>query len=150
MNWSIKRRYGTMFGGAGDSETVTLEIIWRAYCPRNSTSRAKSSFPCLRQEIGRALAEFRIERIPPQKSARIGLSRNRLTREWMPRVEIIGVLGFVLVHVGSNDQVSRLLQRGCAVRITGPLLRRQEPPAQQAGVIGILVDVRTKPDFEFE
>ena len=35
----------------------------------------------------------------------------------VPRVEIIGVLGFVRVHVWSNDQVSRLLLRGSVIRI---------------------------------
>ena len=28
MNWSVKRRYVTIWGGAGDSKIVTLGIIW--------------------------------------------------------------------------------------------------------------------------
>jgi hypothetical protein len=36
-------------------------------------------------------------------------------------VEITGALSFIPVHVESNDQVSRLLLRGYAVRIDGLL-----------------------------
>ncbi len=56
---------------------------------------------------------------------------------------------FRLGHL-SNDQVSRLVLRRFAVRIDGPLLLRQKPPAQEAGVIGIFVHVWTKLGFEFE
>jgi hypothetical protein len=35
----------------------------------------------------------------------------------MPRLEIIGVLRFVRIHVGSNDQVSPLGPRGCTERL---------------------------------
>jgi hypothetical protein len=41
----------------------------------------------------------------------------------VPRVEIVDVLGFVLVHVGANDLISRLLLRGCAVRIDRSIFR---------------------------
>src|SRR5262245_31802914 len=56
----------------GMTKIAALRIIWRAYCPRASTSRAKSSFSLLAQELGRTLTEFRvvrqpIERIPPQR-----------------------------------------------------------------------------------
>jgi hypothetical protein len=37
--------------------------------------------------------------------------------ERVPRVEIIGVLSFIPGNSWSNDQVSRLLLRGCTVRI---------------------------------
>jgi hypothetical protein len=79
-------------------------------------------FSLVAQELGRALAEFRIvrqpiERILPQKIRSQWISRKiRSHSQWIfreagkrqmdqrvPRVEIIGVLGFVLVHVGSND-----------------------------------------------
>jgi hypothetical protein len=29
VNWSVKRRYDTILGRAGDSEIVALGIIWR-------------------------------------------------------------------------------------------------------------------------
>jgi hypothetical protein len=115
-------------------------------------------FSLLAQEFGRALAEFRIVRqsievISPQKIRAEWVFLERGQRQMdqrVPPVEIIGVLDFVLVHVRSNDQVSRLLLRGCVARIDGPLFWRQKPPAQQPAVIGILVHVRTKPRFEFE
>ena len=66
----------------------------------------------------------------------------------MPRVEIIGVLGFVLVHVRSNDQLSRLGLRGSVIRIDWPLFWRQKPTAQQPGIIRIFVHVETEPGVE--
>ena len=67
----------------------------------------------------------------------------------VPGVEIIGVVGFVVVHGGSNDKISRLFLCDRTIWINGPLLRRQELPAQQPGVFGIFIPVMTKPVFEF-
>ena len=37
MNWSVKRRYVTILGRAGDNEIVTLRIIWLGLTPSPQT-----------------------------------------------------------------------------------------------------------------
>jgi hypothetical protein len=64
-------------------------------------------------------------------------------------VEVIGVLGFVLIHVGPNDKLSSLLLRDLAKRIHGSPLRRRESPAKEPSVIGIFVGVLPELLFEF-
>jgi hypothetical protein len=81
------------------------------------------SCPVLRRNPAARWAADReniVAKSPPQSRP----FSKRQMYQWMPWVQFIGVLAFLLVQVGSNDQMSRLLLRDCAVRIDWPLFRR--------------------------
>ena len=71
-NWFEKGRYDTIYGGAGDSEMVHFGNYLACLLPLAFQFARQILLSLLAQELGRALAEFRIvrqsiERIPPQK-----------------------------------------------------------------------------------
>ena len=74
-NWSVKRRYDTIWALAGDSQIVAFGCTY--LLPRTSTFRAKSFFPCLRMNSAarwRSFGSFgsRSSEYRRRKSARIG------------------------------------------------------------------------------